>query len=75
MSDDRFDDSDLAHLTAFDEPRDEDATARSMKDELRTGAQQDLTAAAFLWKRHPRHARRLLTRASDMLDWLAGAQI
>ena len=71
---DRFDDTDLADLTDLDESRHDDATARSMKDELRTGARQDLTAAAFLWKRHPRHARRLLTRASDMLDWLAGAQ-
>jgi hypothetical protein len=75
VPDDRFDDIDLADLTDFDESRDDDATARSMKDELRTGAQHDLTAAAFLWKRHPRQAQRLLTRASDMLDWLAGPAI
>jgi hypothetical protein len=63
---------DSAHLTGFDDH--ETRGSGSLKDQLRAGARLDLTAASFLWQRRPRQARRLLGRASDVLDWLAQAQ-
>jgi hypothetical protein len=74
VSSDRSDASDdLADLTGFSE--DDARDPGGMRSELWAGVRQDLTAAAFLWRRRPRHARRLLERATDMLDWLADVDV
>ena len=72
MPSDRADSSDLADL-GFPDSEAGGADAALMKEDLRNGVRQDLAAAAFLWQRCPRHARRLLQRAGDVLDWLASA--
>ena len=42
-----------------------------MYNEMHAAACLNLVAASFLWQRHPRHARRLLETAADLLYWLA----
>jgi hypothetical protein len=60
---------DLADITDFEE-LDNRADAAFMRDELLGGVRHDLIAASFFWQQRPRHARRLLQRATDVLDFL-----
>ena len=41
-----------------------------MRSELYAAICRDLAIAAFLWRRYPRQARRLMESAAEVLYWL-----